>query len=74
MGLFRKTMSLSTMGMVNWRDSSERTAAAERSKSKAYKERTRIEATDRQRELELREREIALAEREAALRAREGRS
>jgi hypothetical protein len=71
MGLFRKTMSLSTMGVVNWRDASECEAAAERSKSRAYKQRTQIEAADRKSELELREREIALAEREAALRERE---
>ena len=42
MGLLRKTMSLSTMGVVNYRDRSERAAAAERSKTKAYRERTKM--------------------------------
>lgn len=70
MGLFRKTMSLSTAGLVDWRDHSERAAAAERSKKNAYRERTGIEKTMREKELELREREIALMEREQQLRAR----
>jgi len=43
MGLFRKTMSLSTAGVVDWRDKSERAAAAERSKKNAYKERTAMD-------------------------------
>jgi hypothetical protein len=61
-------MSLSTAGVINWRNDSERQAAAERTKSKAYKARTALEAADRQRELAIREKEIELAEREAALR------
>ncbi|WGX94525.1 DUF2510 domain-containing protein [Nocardioides sp. L-11A] len=56
MGLFRKTMSLSTMGVVNWRNDSERQAAAERSKSKAYRDRTQTLL------------EQAQADRDAALR------
>lgn len=64
MGLFRKTMSLSTAGLVDWRDHNERAAAAERSKKNAYKERTKVDAELRQRELDLREREIALREAE----------
>jgi hypothetical protein len=67
MGLFRKTLSLSTAGLVDFRDHSERAAAAERSKKNAYKERTKMDREMKERELSIREREIALAEREAEL-------
>lgn len=67
MGLFRKTMSLSTAGFVDWRDHNERSAAAERSKKNAYKERTAMDRKMKEKELALREREIALREREAKL-------
>ena len=56
------------MGVINYRDKSERAAAAERSKKNAYKERTAMEREMREKELELREREIALMEREQKLR------
>jgi hypothetical protein len=63
MGLIRKYMSVSTMGIVNYRNDSERQAAAERSKSKAYKARTTSEREVAERDLELRKREIELMER-----------
>lgn len=62
MGLFRKTMSISTAGLVDWRDHSERATAAERKKARNYKARTQAEMDMRQRELDLREREIRLRE------------
>lgn len=62
MGLFRKSMSVSTMGLVDWRDRSERAAAAERKKARNYKARTQAEMAMRERELDLREREIRLRE------------
>lgn len=71
MGLFRKAMSVSTAGLVDWRDHSERAAAAERSKKNAYKERTRVERDIRMKELELREREIALMEKEQQRRSQQ---
>lgn len=66
-GLFRKTMSLSSMGFIDWRDHSERAAAAERKKAKNYKQRTKKEAELAERELALREREVRLAERQAGI-------
>jgi hypothetical protein len=68
MGLMRKTMSMSTMGLVNFRNDSERSAAAERSKKTAYKERTQMEREMRAAELALREKELELLEREQQLR------
>jgi hypothetical protein len=67
MGLFRKTLSISSAGLIDFRDHSERAAAAERSKKNAYKARTKSDREMKERELAVREREIALAEREAEL-------
>lgn len=68
MGLMRKTMSLSTIGLVSYRSDSERAAAAERSKKNAYKARTKMEREMREAELALRAKELELFEREQRLR------
>lgn len=67
MGLFRKYMSVSTVGLISYRNDSERAAAAERAKVKGYKQRTSAEMSMRERELALREREIAAQEAEAGI-------
>lgn len=68
MGMLRKFVSVNTLGLVDFRNDSERSAAAERSKKNAYKERTKMERDMRERELALREREVAAYEHEVRMR------
>lgn len=67
MGIIRKTMSVSTAGLIDYRSDKERVARSARLTRKAVKEQTRQQAAYTTAQLQAQQHQIAIAAQQAAL-------
>lgn len=67
MGIIRKTMSASTVGLIDFRSDKERVARSARLTRKAVKEQTRQQAAYSNAQLEAQQHQIVIAAQQAAL-------